>query len=388
MLRLGLLLSSLLSLTALAVPHLDCSPAAARKMLRAMPTMGASSYAPGRYAFMRSTCGSAERGQYCIGRDYDEELHEPVREALAQSYLEGLRDCGVPQDPDSGRWQTGEIRCRPDQGATCRIFAPNPVPENWPGARGLEAEGAERAPRQDDWIHPYDRQEGDDRAGRPQRAPRRERPERESREDREEPRSERRPGRRIPEMPRIPSIPSGRRNEGSRPEQGEARVVILTDEPGARGAQTVASSFANVAPFSCMNIDVVIETYSRDELGCEPYSNGHPRIVICKSKANDLARRRQRELGAKRFLIVVDDGHWGGNGGSNPVVTTGILNGGPNAGLHELMHTMGFSDTYAQGEQHSVTGGDIMACVQANCYVPEEWWPRITRSLGVPANCN
>ncbi len=117
--------------TAFANQPLDCSRAVALQLLRVMPAMGASQYAPGRYAFIRSTCGTAENGLYCLGRDYDERLQDPVHRQLARDYQQGLSTCGVPQDA-SGRWHTGEIRCRGDAQGTCRIFPPSPVPANWP----------------------------------------------------------------------------------------------------------------------------------------------------------------------------------------------------------------------------------------------------------------
>jgi hypothetical protein len=122
-----LLLTFLLFTSALgaqAVAKLDCGPEAAQKLLDAMPDMGATSYAPERYSFLRSTCGSAENGPYCLGRNTDNTLKEPVYDELAESYAEGLRLCGVTAN-QQGRLQTGEIRCRPDPQPTCRIFAPD-----------------------------------------------------------------------------------------------------------------------------------------------------------------------------------------------------------------------------------------------------------------------
>ncbi len=117
--------------TAFANQPLDCSPVVALKLLSVMPAMGASQYASGRYAFIRSTCGTAENGLYCLGRDYEERLQDPVYRQLARDYQEGLATCGVPRD-STGRWHTGEIRCRGDAQATCRIFPPRPAPASWP----------------------------------------------------------------------------------------------------------------------------------------------------------------------------------------------------------------------------------------------------------------
>lgn len=114
-----------------AAAPLDCPATVAEALLEVMPEMGATAYAPGRYGLKRSTCGSAENGPYCLGRDFHDVRHDPVYRQDAETYARGLSACGVPRD-GQGRLQTGEIRCRPDAGATCRIFAPEPAPTNWP----------------------------------------------------------------------------------------------------------------------------------------------------------------------------------------------------------------------------------------------------------------
>lgn len=128
---LGLILFLICSTSALASRPLNCNPAVARKIHSAMSAMGASTYAPGRYTLLRSTCGFAEHGLYCLGRDANERLQDPVHRQNARNYQEGIAECGVPRD-SSGRWHTGEIRCRADAQATCRIFPPAQVPANWP----------------------------------------------------------------------------------------------------------------------------------------------------------------------------------------------------------------------------------------------------------------
>lgn len=142
----------LFSTSLLAADPLNCSPQTALRIISAMPVMGATSYAPGRYAFIRSTCGEAEQGLYCLGRDYDEKLHDPVRQQAARAYQQGLIACGVPRDA-RGRWVTGEIRCRGDREATCRIFPPNPAPANWPSAtqRGPEERAEVQRPSPPDY---------------------------------------------------------------------------------------------------------------------------------------------------------------------------------------------------------------------------------------------
>jgi len=104
---LGLIIFLLNSASALANRPLDCAPVVARKIHSAMSAMGASMYAPGRYTFLRSTCGVAENGLYCLGRDMDERLQDPVYEQHARNYQQGIAECGVPRD-STGRWQTGE----------------------------------------------------------------------------------------------------------------------------------------------------------------------------------------------------------------------------------------------------------------------------------------
>lgn len=128
---LGLIIFLVSSTIAFANRPLNCTPAVALKILSAMPAMGASMYAPDRYTFLRSTCGVAEQGLYCLGRDAEERLQDPVRQQHARNYQQGIAECGVPRD-SSGRWQTGEIRCRGDAQATCRIFPPAQMPADWP----------------------------------------------------------------------------------------------------------------------------------------------------------------------------------------------------------------------------------------------------------------
>jgi hypothetical protein len=127
---------------------LNCAPAVARKIHSAMQAMGASTYAPNRYTFLRSTCGYAEHGLYCLGRDTNERLQDPVHRQHAHNYQEGIAECGVPRD-SSGRWHTGEIRCRADAQATCRIFPPAQVPANWPGSDSPRVRVQPTAPQSD-----------------------------------------------------------------------------------------------------------------------------------------------------------------------------------------------------------------------------------------------
>jgi hypothetical protein len=141
---LGLIVLLISSTFAFANRPLNCAPAVALQILSAMPAMGASMYAPGRYTFLRSTCGVAEQGLYCLGRDAEERLQDPVHQQLARSYQQGIAECGVPRD-SSGRWQTGEIRCRRDAYVTCRIFPPAQVPANWPQTATPQAPGSPSA---------------------------------------------------------------------------------------------------------------------------------------------------------------------------------------------------------------------------------------------------
>jgi hypothetical protein len=150
-----LILAILCSGQLLAGQPLNCSPQTALRIVSVMPVMGATNYSAGRYAFRRSTCGTAEKGFYCLGRDYDDRLHDPVYQQAARTYQQGLIACGVPQDTN-GRWQTGEIRCRGDRDATCRIFPPSPVPANWPRTAQRRPEsGRETTHNLPDYQPPY-----------------------------------------------------------------------------------------------------------------------------------------------------------------------------------------------------------------------------------------
>ena len=127
---------------------------------------------------------------------------------------------------------------------------------------------------------------------------------------------------------------------------------------------------------------------SRAQLGCRPHGDGRPRIVQCEAAASARALAWRNEAGAGHVIIVVQHGVMGGNGGLPPVVTDAIINGGgPLAGLHELMHTLGFDDTYVEGAP--VAEGDIMACTGPRCRVLEQDYPRIAAGLGreLPLYC-
>lgn len=194
-----------------------------------------------------------------------------------------------------------------------------------------------------------------------------------------------RQGRRGPRLPRLPRLPQWpRRDRDTTP-----RIVLVTDEPSARGAQIVQQSFATTAPWSCMGVDVVIEVMDRAELGCQPRNDGRPRIVECSAGASRKAQALRRRLNAKKVLIVVDSDMQGGNGGSTPVITTSFLQHSPKAGMHEIMHTMGFEDTYDPHAQYAATSGDIMSCTSENCYVLERDWGRIARAMNtrIPESC-
>ncbi len=165
-------------------------------------------------------------------------------------------------------------------------------------------------------------------------------------------------------------------------------VLIVTDETDPRAANRVARSLQEVAPFSCLRVPVAIHRVSRDELGCRPHGDGRARIVLCSAEASARALAWRGQAGARHVIIVTRHDVAGGNGGHPPVVTDSIiLGGGPLAGLHELMHTMGFQDTYREGER--LAEGDIMACTGPRCYVLEQDYDRVAAAFGrsLPYNC-
>jgi hypothetical protein len=221
---------------------------------------------------------------------------------------------------------------------------------------------------------------------RPQPEPRRD--DEEEDEQVEQQRQGRR-GLRLPRLPRLPQWPQREQRErasggGSRP-----RILVVTDEPSAYGAQTVQHTFATSAPWNCLGVEVVIEVLSREELGCQPRNDGRARIVECSSSASRKAQSLRRRLNAKRVLIVVDSGMEGGNGGATPVISTSFLRHSPKAGMHEIMHTMGFDDTYDHNAQYAPTNGDIMSCSSPGCYVLPQDYGRIASALGtrLPQDC-
>jgi hypothetical protein len=170
-------------------------------------------------------------------------------------------------------------------------------------------------------------------------------------------------------------------------------ILIVTDERSPRAAQIVEQSFANVPPFSCLNISVAIHQVDPSDFGCtgeSPRGNvrGRERIVLCGSSANAKAATYKRQSGARHVIIVTDNPRIGGNGGTPAVVTNSIiLQGGPLAGIHELMHTFGFRDTYVEGNWQSE--GDIMACTGPSCYVLPGDYNKVARAFGksVPSSC-
>lgn len=167
------------------------------------------------------------------------------------------------------------------------------------------------------------------------------------------------------------------------------RILVVTDEPSAYGARIVQQTFATTAPWNCMGVEVVIEVMDREELNCQARNDGRARIVLCSAAASRKAQALRRRLGAKKVLIVADTYLEGGNGGATPVISNNFLQHSPKAGMHEIMHTMGFEDTYDSHAQYATPGGDIMSCTSADCYVPREAWPRIARAMNVsvPQSC-
>jgi hypothetical protein len=208
-------------------------------------------------------------------------------------------------------------------------------------------------------------------------------PHREEEDEQVEEQRDRRRGFRLPRFPRLPQRQPPV-TSGTRP-----RILVITDEPSARGAQTVQRTIETSAPWNCLGVEVVIEVLERGELGCEPRNDGRPRIVECSASASRKAQSLRRQLNAKKVLIVVDSGMQGGNGGPTPVITTSFLQHSPKAGMHELMHTMGFDDTYDTTAQYAATSGDIMACSSENCHVRPQDFGRIARALNVrlPDSC-
>lgn len=214
-------------------------------------------------------------------------------------------------------------------------------------------------------------------------------PRRQEQEDEDEQVEEQRDRRRGFRFPRLPQWPQREQRDrtsggGSRP-----RILIVTDEASAYGAQTVQHTFATSAPWNCLGVEVVIEVLSREELGCQPRNDGRARIVECSASASRKAQSLRRRLDAKRVLIVVDSGMEGGNGGATPVITTSYLRHSPKAGMHEIMHTMGFDDTYDHNAQYAPTNGDIMSCSSPGCYVLPQDYGRIARALNtrLPDSC-
>lgn len=211
---------------------------------------------------------------------------------------------------------------------------------------------------------------------RPQPQPRRDEEDDQIEEQRQRPRTSMR------ERLRERLRPRNRTNENP-------RILVVTDEPSAYGARIVQQTFATTAPWNCMGVEVVIEVMDREELDCEARNDGRARIVLCSASASRKAQALRRRLGAKKVLIVADTYLEGGNGGATPVISSNFLQHSPKAGMHEIMHTMGFEDTYDSHAQYATPGGDIMSCTSADCYVRREDWPRIARAMGtqVPESC-
>ena len=223
---------------------------------------------------------------------------------------------------------------------------------------------------------------------RPRPDNRRSQPEPRRDDEEDEQVEQQRQGRRAFRLPRIPRLPQWPQRERTS-RNDRPRILVVTDEPSAYGAQTVQQSFATTAPWNCLGVEVVIEVMDREELGCQPRNDGRPRIVECAASASRKAQALRRRLGAKKVLIVVDSGMQGGNGGGTPVITTSFLQHSPKAGMHEIMHTMGFEDTYDRNAQYAATSGDIMSCTSENCFVLPQDWGRVARGLNMrlPQDC-
>jgi hypothetical protein len=190
--------------------------------------------------------------------------------------------------------------------------------------------------------------------------------------------------------------PRGELPRNDRPRSAGPTILLLTDESRAAGAAIVERTFRQTPPFSCMDLNIVVVRVSPQELNCRPHSRSHngrhlDRFISCESAGNSFADRRRSAARAAKVLIIVDHSAPGGSAqvsGTRALVTTAALYQQPKIGIHEFMHTLGFEDTYEEG-QYSPFGGPIMTSTDAGAYVPQGQWSKIARELRteVPANC-
>ena len=167
-------------------------------------------------------------------------------------------------------------------------------------------------------------------------------------------------------------------------------VLIVTDERYPRAAMVVKDSFDRTAPFSCLDLNVEIYQVSSQELGCHAHRGNIDRVVLCDDAAKRKAQSWKNTAKAKHVIIVTESGLVGGNGAQPATVTNSLILGyGPLAGIHELMHTFGFSDGPSTNTEYAPVTGDIMNCTGWGCYVSADKWEGISRGFGkrIPNNC-
>lgn len=211
-----------------------------------------------------------------------------------------------------------------------------------------------------------------------------------------------------PEAPAAPVQPAA---PGS---QQRTNIVIITDQPGAVRAQETKQLIESLAPFSCMNLVVEIMPVSREQINCNPRTEGtntgtgSDRLLECDSDTREFAERVRRSVNddievprdqrrrgnffqrllngnrrnqahdAEVALTIVNFNLWAGAGWNHtPLISSRVLPGG---GIHEILHGIGFQD--------EVGTESIMARVDGQ--IPRYMWPRIAEYFHttVPANCD
>jgi len=124
------------------------------------------------------------------------------------------------------------------------------------------------------------------------------------------------------------------------------KMVILTDEPGAKRAKEIVAAFGKEAPWALFKMDFEIVQKTSAELGCKEGAT----IKRLIEADRGLASREASNRGGDQAMIVCNLAY-GGSGGDIPVVAANS-EAVPTA-FHEFMHSLGFGDEYMYSEDEA-----------------------------------
>ncbi len=123
-------------------------------------------------------------------------------------------------------------------------------------------------------------------------------------------------------------------------------ILIVSDEPGMLKAKEVAQAFATTPPFSMLeDFEVDLQEVKARDLSCLLEKDS---VILCQLSASEeqkVLSRRADQLPDSILVVKVENSYRGtaylnGLYGSITHVTAAL------AGVHEILHTLGFNDEY------------------------------------------